>query len=222
MLGSLFPNQKKTVMLPTAMLLLGPTGCGKTPLGQLLQQRGLAKQRCIHFDFGENMRQAVASDRADEILSRDDLNFLRHVLDSGALLEDRDFPIARRLLKSFLARHRPDAKTLVVLNGLPRHLGQARGIEATVDIRMVVRLDCSPDTVRARIAANAGGDRTTRTDDDTNAIARKLAIFAERTAPLVEHYQRRGARVLAIDVSADASAEDIWQTLDRNVTDGAS
>jgi adenylate kinase family enzyme len=210
------------MMLPNALLLLGPTGSGKTPLGQMLAQRGLAGRRCVHFDFGEDMRRAVARAQPDAILAREDLRLLREVLSSGALLEDKDFPIADRLLRSFLTRQNVNHTTLVVLNGLPRHLGQAKGIETTVDVRTVVHLNCSPDTVLARIAANTGGDRTTRTDDDLTAVQRKLGIFTRRTAPLVEHYRRRGAAMVTIDVAPEMTAEemlcDIAEVYDRIAT----
>jgi len=201
--------------LPHAVLLLGPTGSGKTPLGDMLQERGLAKRRYVHFDFGESMRRAVANDEPDDIVSRDDLKFLRKVLDTGALLEDKDFPIAERLLRSFLARQQADEGPIVVLNGLPRHLGQARGIAAVVNVTTVVLLDCDPDTVRARIAANSGGDRTKRVDDDAAAVEKKLAIFTERTAPLVAYYRQRGARIRTIEVTATMSADDMWHILDN-------
>lgn len=39
-----------------AMVLLGPTGSGKTPLGHVFAARGFLNRRCAHFDFGENLR----------------------------------------------------------------------------------------------------------------------------------------------------------------------
>ncbi len=199
-----------------SLLLLGPTGSGKTPLGQLLQERGLSGRRCLHFDFGDNLRQAVDRDRPDENLSPSDLAFLREVLRTGALLEDDDFPIARRLLQSFLACHEADHNILLVLNGLPRHAGQAEAIRGMVDVRTVTTLVCSPEVVLRRIATNAGGDRTERTDDQRAAVRRKLSIYAQRTVPLVEYYRQRGAGVDEISVSAEMSAEQMWHCMNRD------
>jgi hypothetical protein len=39
-----------------AILPLGPTGSGKTPLGDYLEERGLFGRRCVHFDFGEKFK----------------------------------------------------------------------------------------------------------------------------------------------------------------------
>jgi adenylate kinase len=208
---------------PEALLLLGPTGSGKSPLGELLAARGLAGRRCAHFDFGENLRQRVADGAEDAIVSQQDIGFLRDVLASGALLEDKDFPLAERILRSFLTRAAADRNTLVVLNGLPRHAGQAAAVANTLAVRSVVSLDCSAETVRARIAANTGGDRTQRTDDDLEAIQRKLQIFAERTAPLVAYYRAQGVRLLRLAVAAETTAAEMWEALCRlHAVTGAS
>lgn len=196
-----------------AMLLLGPTGAGKTPLGQLLEKRGLPRGRCLHFDFGATLREVVERDAADAILSRADVDFLRGVLESGALLEERHFPIAERLLRSFLARHDADGQTVIVLNGLPRHVGQARALEPLLDVREVVYLACTEETVFQRIGSNVGGDRGERNDDSRVAVRRKLEIFGQRTAPLLEYYRARGTAVRQIMVGADTTAEQMWRAV---------
>jgi adenylate kinase family enzyme len=197
---------------PPAILLLGPTGAGKTPLGQLLEERGLRGTRCLHFDFGATLRDVVERDAADAILSRADVDFLRGVLESGMLLEERHFPIAERLLRSFLARRNVTGQSLIVLNGLPRHAGQARGLEPLLDVREVVYLTCSEETVLERIGSNVGGDRAERSDDSQSAVRRKLEIFAQRTAPLLDYYRGRGTPVRQIEVRGDSTAEEMWRS----------
>ena len=198
---------------PPALLLLGPTGSGKTPLGQVLEVRGLAASRCVHFDFGENLRQAAARNEPDEIVSREDIEFMRHVLRTGALLEDEQFPLAARLLRGFLARRCVGPATWVVLNGLPRHAGQAVAISEILDVRAVVYLRCSPETVAARIQADAGGDRCGRTDDDVGDIRRKLAIFTLRTQPLLDFYRHQNVRAVVLDVTSTMSAGEMCDRL---------
>jgi len=200
-------------VLHKATLLLGPTSAGKTPLGDMIQARGLWGAEYLHFDFGENLRDIVAREEPDDVVSRADVDLLRHMLETGALLEDEHFPIARRILLSFLKRHEAPPQTRVLLNGLPRHVGQATAIEATLDVREVIQMRCSAETVIARIAADTGGDRTERTDDDLEAVTRKLAIFQQRTAPLVEHYAARGTKICTIEVTAEMTAEHMWGAL---------
>lgn len=201
-----------------AILLLGPTGSGKTPLGQLIHERGVVGRRCVHFDFGESLRRIVADGQPDEVVSREDIEFLHDVLRTGALLEDKDFSIAERVLRQFLSRYVvADAGTLVVLNGLPRHVGQASSMAAILHVGIVVYLQCSADTVLTRIAENTGGDRTGRADDQSADVRRKLDIFAAR--PLVDFYGLNGARVIQLAVGADVTPEQIWLELDRRLSD---
>jgi adenylate kinase family enzyme len=198
-----------------AILLLGPTGSGKTPLGELIARRGLWHARCMHFDFGAQLRSIVARNEPNRDVNREDIAFLRRVLHSGALLEDEHFPLAERILRSFLARCGADAATTVVLNGLPRHVGQAEAVASIVDVRTLVQLRCSAETVRRRIRSNVGGDRGGRHDDDLESIRRKLDLFAERTEPLAAHYRDRGAAIATVDVTATMTPHDVWLTLER-------
>lgn len=71
-----------------AILLVGPTGSGKTPLGELLQRKGLWQRRCCHFDFGWNLRRIVEGEVSPEYLTQEEMTFLHWVLHSGALLGD--------------------------------------------------------------------------------------------------------------------------------------
>ena len=199
--------------LNKAALLLGPTGAGKTPLGELIQRRGLWEADYLHFDFGENLREIVANNQAGGALSEADIDLLREMLASGALLEDEHFPIARRIVLGFMAARRAGPRTCILLNGLPRHIGQATAMEAVLEIRTVVHLRCSAETVFARIDADTGGDRAGRVDDDLAAAAEKLAIFERRTEPLLRHYGRRGVEIHPINVTADMTPERMWRAL---------
>lgn len=219
-----------------AILLLGPTGAGKTPLGEIIQRRGLWGTTCLHFDFGARLRELVHHHRADDVtgphpgplptgmeegaFSREEIEFLREVLESGALLEVEHFPIARRILQSFMARHAAQQETCLVLNGLPRHVEQARAVDPILDVRVIVHLKCSSETVIRRIRANVGGDRTEREDDDLPSVRNKLATFRRRTAPLLEHYLRRGARVETIQVTDEMTPDEMWETLERTASRG--
>lgn len=191
-------------------MLLGPTGSGKTPLGQLIEQRGLWGHACRHFDFGANLREIVTRNQPDDQIGPQDIEFLRRVLESGALLEDEHFPLAARILRRFVALRAEDPELWIVLNGLPRHLGQAQAMEAVVDMRVVVVLDCSSQTVLERIRSNIGGDRAQRVDDSSEAVRRKLTIFAERTAGLLDYYRGRGARIERLEVGGETSSNDLW------------
>ena len=202
-----------TRMTNRAILLIGPTGSGKTPLGECLQRKGLGGQRCSHFDFGTRLRRAVESDEPHPGLTADDLTVIRSVLETGTLLEDGQFHVARKILQDFLRRQHVGRDDYIVLNGLPRHVGQARDIESVVTVERVVRLACTPEVVLERIGTNAGTDRTGRTDDDIESITRRLTTFLERTALLVEHYRSRGVVIQTIKVGPSTTAYEMWYDL---------
>lgn len=196
-----------------ALLLVGPTGSGKTPLGAVLEARGWHGRRCVHFDFGATLRALVGRGRPDDLVSREDLDFLAHVLRHGLLLEDEHFSLAERILRQFLRDRGVGPSTWVVLNGFPRHLGQARALESLLEVRTVVFLHAQPETVVERIQADVGGDRSGRHDDDLPSVQAKLALFAQRTAPLVDYYRSRQVPVLRIEVGPTTTAEEMWEWL---------
>jgi len=203
----------QTGACPPGLVLLGPTGAGKTPLGDTIERRGLWDRSWVHFDFGAHLRAIVQQNQPTAWLSTADLDFLRQVLQSGALLEEEQFRLAAGVLRGFLHQKLGREPAGVVLNGLPRHEGQARALEAIVDVRWVVTLTCAADTVLARIRHDTGGDRGQRTDDQREEVLRRLETYARRTVPLVEHYRRRGVCVLSIDVSATLGPDDMWRAV---------
>lgn len=187
-----------------ALLLLGPTGSGKTPLGDWLQARGWAGQRCRHFDFGAHLRAGTGLTRAEK-------EIVRELLAVGALLENETFSIAEKILRAFMAGH---ADELLVLNGLPRHVGQARALESIVNVRTVIELQAPAGTILTRLRQNTGGDRTGRVDDDLALVQLKLATYAERTRPLLAHYRQRGARVVTATITMNTTPADVVRQID--------
>jgi adenylate kinase len=196
-----------------AILLLGPTGSGKTPLGDWLERDGLWGLRCHHFDFGANLRAAAAGEGAGSF-SPAETRFLRRVLQEGALLDPEHFPLATRILDAFLKRRAVPPADLLVLNGLPRHLDQARAIGQRVRVIRVVQLDCNAAVVRERLKLNSGGDRTQRVDDAESLVERKLATYEKRTRPLVDYYLAQGVEVLNLGVEIATRPADLGERLE--------
>ena len=142
-------------------------------------------------------------------LTAADLAVIRISLATGALLENENFPIAANILGRFAAVRRLTTDDLLILNGLPRHAGQARDLEHDVDMVAVISLECSADVIRERIRRDTGGDRTGRPDDAPGDVENKLRIYAARTLPLLVFYRERGVPVLAIPVGVKTQPQEI-------------
>ena len=191
-------------------MLVGPTGSGKTPLGDALAESGVGTRRCLHFDFGANLRRIAAGSDVPNTFDKDDLCIVKQVLTAGVLLEDESFHIARKILCGFLQDMAAADNDLIILNGLPRHIGQARDTDRLVNMRAILSLECTPDIVRARINLNTGGDRTDRPDDSLEEIRTKLKTFQERTRPLLQYYANKGIPVHHLIVGMETTPSKCW------------
>ena len=202
---------------PISIGIQGEWGIGRTSLMNMLRGDGGTRQsglldaslcKTISLDswpyaqFAQNDNMAVACLYALT-------NGLGRVLEQGALLENETFHVAERILRGFMDARRVSHEDLLVLNGLPRHLGQATDVDRIVRVERVIRLDCTAEVVFERLRLNSGGDRGSRADDAVALVEEKLADFAERTAPLVEHYRERGAAVQRWTVGVKTRPEDL-------------
>lgn len=192
-----------------AYLILGPTGSGKTPLGDYIAAHGVQGRRCVHFDFGANLRAARAAGAQATHLRSADIETIARVLDEGALLEDDEFHIALGIFNLFASGQTLTEDDLVILNGVPRHAGQADDIAGVLDVCNVLVLHCTPDVIQERIRLNTGGDRMERDDDSIEEIQRKLKVFEARTQPLIDYYRGRDVVIQFVDVDVNTQPADI-------------
>jgi adenylate kinase len=195
-----------------SILLIGPTGVGKSPLGDTIARLGLFGRRCHHLDFGYELRGAI-SGALSTSYSSFELTFIHGVLERGLLLENEHFPLAEKIISLFLNRSGFLSGNLLVLNGIPRHEGQARDMERVARVHALIVLDCSGGDVVCRIRDNVGGDRAERSDDDARLIEKKLMIFRERTAPLIRHYEQQGKKIYRLRVTATMTPDDTYRQI---------
>jgi adenylate kinase family enzyme len=197
-----------------SVLLVGPTGSGKTPLGHHIEKEGLMGNLCLHFDFGEALRTSV-NQLAGQLKSGE-LDIVGKSLRNGTLLENEHFPIAKKLLLSYLAMQNVTENTLIVLNGLPRHVGQAMAMEVLINMKALVSLECEPVIVWERIRIDSGGDRVGRNDDTLDEVKQRFDVFRKRTTPLLNYYHGLGVPVLSLYVGPKTTAQDMYmQLLDK-------
>jgi adenylate kinase len=198
-----------------SILLVGPTGAGKSPLGDEMERRGFRGRPCLHFDFGANLRAAAGGHDAMYGLTGPETDAVRASLRAGTLFEDRDLPMIVKILTGFAESRGLRAGNCLVLNGLPRHGRQAESLRSILDVEQVVSLEADPSVVLERMRLDPGRDRSGRTDDSPAAIAGRLATFRERTMPLLDHYRRRGVPIVSIAVTGSMTAGEMSGELAR-------
>ena len=189
-------------MTPLRMVILGRQGSGKgTQSARLVEAYG-----CVHVSTGDMLRAAVAEGtelgRAAEA-----------VMAAGGLVGDE---IMNGIVRQRLGRADVTASG-VLLDGYPRTADQADALESALAdlgqrLAVAVNLDVPIDEVKARMMERA------RSDDTAEAISRRLALYEEQTAPLLEWFRRRG---LLATVDGLGAPDEVFDRL-AAVVDGRS
>lgn len=223
-----------------ALLLIGPPGAGKSPLGDYLQEQAIAGKRLRHLDFGRELRQilkeqlTVRDDRQAEKqaaekeisgqpgeivsvaaghFSRTELERIKQSLETASLFEEADRELVRKVVRYFLEKEDVGENDILILNGLPRHRSQLAWLEDILTISLVVNLDCPEDVAVRRILANLDGERRDRQDDRLEIIVRRYRLYQERTAPLLEYFRQAGVPVISLKVDRETRPETLWPKL---------
>lgn len=161
------------------LVLLGAPGSGKgTQATRLKTALGVP-----HISTGDMLRAAVAAGTA---MGRK----AKAVMDAGQLVSD---DILLGMLEERLAQD--DAKAGFILDGYPRNLAQADALDHLLaklgqPLDAVVKLEVSNEVIvgRCEIRFKAEG----RADDNPDTVRKRLAIYAEQTAPVADFYASRG------------------------------
>ena len=193
-----------------ALLLLGPTGAGKTPLGWELEKRGLLGKKIHHFDFGENLRKVA---RGLIPFEEEDRKLIMDILKEGRLLKPEEFYLAEHLLSSFLTQVSFKKEDLLLLNGLPRNLYQAEKLPNFIEMEGVIYLKIDERTLFLRLKTDPAMDRKERTDDLEELVFKKLKWFKEKNLPLLEYYSAKGVKIIELSVSEKDTGESLYEKL---------
>ena len=114
-------------------------------------------------------------------------------------------------IKMILGRiERPDCAKGYILDGFPRNRDQADALDAALagagaaGIDKIVYVKVSDEELLKRIAGRG------RADDDEATARRRLNVYKEQTAPMIEHYRAAGRLV---EVNGEASIEQVGKDL---------
>jgi adenylate kinase len=111
-------------------------------------------------------------------------------MDAGQLVSD---DILLGMLEERLAQD--DARNGFILDGYPRNLAQADALDHLLarirqPLDAVVKLEVPNEAIIGRCQIRFQAE--SRADDNPDTVRKRLAIYAEQTAPVAEFYARRG------------------------------
>lgn len=196
-----------------ALILIGPTGSGKSPLGSLLEQ----KIGWYHFDFGDHLR-TIASGADNHGLSDEEAEYVKQLVDTHALFPQDKLPIVQKIFDYACAAH-PESQG-IILNGMPRSEEQADALE--LNVVGIAMLGCTPEVVIQRVSKRHAGktaDHAGRSDDTPEAVQKKLETYEQSTLPLIEYYRAKSVPVINIAVEIDTKEDDLLPILIEFIED---
>ncbi|HET7561645.1 MAG TPA: adenylate kinase [Rhodanobacteraceae bacterium] len=174
------------------IVLLGAPGSGKgTQAKRLKAELGIA-----HISTGDLLRAAVTAGTALGLKAK-------AVMEAGQLVSD---DIVLGLLEQRLAE--ADTRPGYILDGYPRNLAQANALEALLarlqqPLDAVLKLNVPDADIVKRCEIRF--EQEHRADDNPETVRKRLAVYAEQTAPVADFYARRGV-LTEIDGVGDIDA----------------
>lgn len=195
------------------LILFGPPGAGKGTQGALLADRF----QLLRLSTGDVLRAAV---RRGTDMGRQ----ARRYMDAGELVPD---DVILGIVGDYLRGEASDRG--VIFDGFPRTCEQARGLDRLLHelgrpLRAVLVLDVDEDALVRRLSGrrscgacgaifniysdpSPAGDRcgvcsgelSQRPDDEPETVRRRLQVYAEQTAPLLDYYGESPVPVHRID-----------------------
>jgi adenylate kinase len=210
--------------MATYIVLLGPPGVGKGTQAEILAQ----KTNLLHISSGDLFRENIKNNTA---LGKQAKSYM----DKGELVPD-DVTIA--MVKDRLSR--PDCKEGAILDGFPRTPVQADVLKNMLagfkgDVNLVPFITAAPEvlierasgrwTCRAqghiyhqkfnppKVAGKCdvdGSDLYQREDDKVETVTRRINVYFDQTAPLVNYYRTQKKLV---EIDGTQSIENVTSSL---------
>ena len=173
------------------LLIMGLPGAGKGTQAAVISQRlGIP-----HISTGDIFRANLSQGTPLGQLAQS-------FMDKGEYVPDE---VTNDMVKDRLEQ--PDAQTGFLLDGYPRTVAQVEAIDRMMDDRdfdRVILLQADLDEVVQRLLQRA--IKEGRADDTEDVIRRRLEVYLEQTAPLIDVYNNRG---LVVNVDGMGPVEEV-------------
>jgi adenylate kinase len=213
------------------LVLFGPPGAGKGTQGALLaEERGM-----LRLSTGDVLREAV---RRGTPMGTE----ARRYMDAGELVPDA---VILGIVGDYLRGEA--AQRGVIFDGFPRTIPQAEGLDALLEelgrpLGAVLVLEVADEALVKRLSGRrscsecgavynvyfepprrdgvcdaCGGALARRPDDEPATVRRRLEVYQEQTAPLLEHYAAGSVPVHRLDGDRPVAAvqADLVTVLER-------
>ena len=161
------------------IIFFGPPGAGKGTQAEIVSKT----LNIPTISTGAMIRDAIANQTKMGLEAKS-------YTESGALVPDSTVV---GIVKERLAQ--PDCANGFILDGFPRTIPQAEALKAMLaerghGIAAMIELDVPEDELMKRLLLR--GQQSGRSDDNEETIKKRLDVYHNQTAPLIDWYEKEG------------------------------
>ena len=207
------------------LIIFGPPGVGKGTLSDMLS----SKYKIPHISTGDIFRAEIKSGDSELI----------QYVEKGLLVPDS---VVNKVIEKGLRQEQ--YKNGFILDGYPRTTDQAEFLENAVwklkkKINMVLNLVAPEEEILKRLTARrncgkcgaaynlitmkpkkkdicdkCGGNLVMRKDDEPETVRKRIQVYREETAPLIDYYRKKK---MLLDIDASPRPKEVFNSVVKAV-----